>query len=681
MKWRRWMMVSGLVVGLAVAGCGDDPQPIDTNQNQTDNDDGQNDPNQINQVDDEFAEDVDVWVGDEVTGEAEPPTSVLDDQTFGGRFDDDGGVHRFGVAADAGQALTISGLDYESGLEEELDQLEIAVYPESPDQDAEPPRRTFDPSVHDEREFLVYQTANHVVEVQAPGGEDYGYHLSFDTAQPEADQDLEIPGTTEGDLDDGTIDVYDATSDEAQAVELELFAGRAPVSSDLDAWVFIWDAEAGELAGAGLAQTEDNPDPFVPFDVPADTDYHVIVDMDRNVADAGYELQAELLETSSNNPQVLSLDDVDSFSGTIREWQTEPHYDYFAVTVEPGEYKRVHAVGDDELEPFLELDEQTEDDGGFFDFAAAEAFAVDGESGATLGVGEEADGSVTFTIDLTDQRNVLEDELEVYYGGDDFGYTISLEDADPEVLDVESGDEETVSLDEPGELALLDIDVDEDHVLWLDGGQEPEDDVENVWEADFVPSWAMADFWTLDGTQSFHGFQWTDQDSYEMLVRDALFRGDEYETDIRVNAFDATAPDYQQTDLSDGNESFDQAVSPDLPASIVGDFENEDAENPEVFYFEVELEADETVVAHTYNDPVTEADLTVLDDDEEVAAVGNLYFDQRQEPADEDEEFYDSAVAYRADEQGTYVLAVEQWCSPLFGACDTGGIDVQVFVE
>ena len=711
MNWQRWILTGALVAGLAGFGCGDDPVEVgnddENQQNQNnDNQNNQNNDNQNNQEEDEFAEAADVWVGSDVTGEEDQPTPVPSGQTFGGRFDETTAepVHSFAVDLPAGEVATLSIVDLESGAEAQSNQIVAAAAEYQPDAFFAPTPKLLLAEHHTEREFFVADTATHTIDVSVPGGEENGYIFEVTTEPVEVHGDLEVPGTTDGDLDDASIDVFEVNQDELTSVSMEVFAQRSPVESSLDAWLIVWDADNGQVPWDGTAQndsqSEDVVDPLLDFDFEPDTDYYVIMDMYANHTDAAYEIETGLLDSSANNP--IALGDGDEFDGRIESREAEPFFDYFTVTVDPGQFKKVTVVGDDELQPGMELNEDSDEE-DMFAGADAQAYAVGDTAGATLGVGEDADDPVTFTVDVTDYRNLMQDPQDpeaTFFGGDEYGYNISVEETTPEATEMESGDVASVELDTPGEIELVDVHVDDDQLLWLYGGLTTVPEVDDIADLDMVPVWAFADEHTLDAASVLHGFFWGQDQDYSVLMRDWAFRGDDedYDTELEAYIYDAAAPDFDdnEVEMDDGNESFDDALDLSVPAHIHGEFpepeddggrgfqqEPEEEADPLRYYFTIDAEEGDHIVAYTENGPNNPGILRLLDDDEELAADGTFYMEQVQEPASEQEMYYDAAVALQVEEDGEYVLEIEQYCQMgWFGMeCFPGEVGVNVFIE
>lgn len=722
MKWRRWLTISVLITALAAGGCGPDATEIEPQQDQNDNaednqqqdnqnqDDNQNDDiNEIANIGDnqddnddndnqreEFADGADEWVGSTTHAEHDLPTPVELGDRFGGRFNVDG-IHRFVVPVEGGEVLTLSLVDAEEGLEQQLGTMEARVAPDPGDDEfaawfAPPPRR-FHPSSHDQRQFFVDETAEIEIEVYAPGGDDNGFILQTETSELDSGAQLQPQDSTEGDLADAELDVYEMSADELTSVELEMFALREPTSSQLDGWVFIWNADDQQPVVDADAQSQSVFDPLVDFDLQPDTTYLVVADMLENVQDADYRIDTDMLDSSPGNRIELSTDAESSFDGTIRQREGAPHSDYFSVTVESGEFKTIGVDGHDELQPLLQLSEETDEQQGMFARPDAEALSVDHRAAATLGAGEEADDEVTVEIDITDQRNVY-DEVDPFLGGDDYGYTIEVESADPDTETLSDGDTHTISLDSPGDVERIDVHVDDGHLLWLDGGFEPDiEEGASVLELDFLPTWAFSDVHTIDTPHVFDGYQWGFDETYEFLFRDYFFRGDDedYETEVRVNIYDAESPDYDDNELADNNETPDTAASITTPASITGEYEEPDDSGPmddpdpddyepEIYYFDIDAEEGDDIVVHTENDADNYTFLSIVDDDGESLADGSTYMQQRQSGSG-DEVYYDGALVYEVEEDGSYILAVEQYCDQDWMFCTYGEVAVNVFVD
>lgn len=713
MKWHRWLVIGSVCLGLA-AGCGeDDDNGVQINQNQeqnqeqnqqqnqnqdnqnqdNQNQDNQNQDNQNNdEEDDEFADAVDVWIGAENENVASP-TPVEVGETFGGRFSATG-VHYFMIELDAGDVVTLSTSDLESGLEDDPEQVEVHFrdYLEERDFITLLPTRQLWVDEHDEREFFVPRDGAYEFEVYAPGGDDNGFAFEASVDSLETDGELELPGTTEGgDLDDGRLDALDAGTEEDQSAALEVFAQREPVSSQLDSWVYVWDVTAGETVAESTGQGEEIADPFTTADFMGDSDYAVIVDMGANVTDAAYEIESEFIATTETNPQPLSLDAVDEFEGRIEQWDAQAYRDYFEVTVEPGDYKRLTVEGDGELEPYIQASEEDQDPDNFFTSPpSVDGIAVENDAGVTLGVADGASEAMTFDIEVTDQRNVFEDEeeLDEFYGGEDYDYTLRLEPSDATPWTLEDGDVETVSLDSPGDLERIEVSVPEQRLVWLDSGSDTEiTEDDEIYDYDYIPGWAFGDGTTAATAHPFDGYLWSAEAEYSFLMRDYFFRGADagYETDIRALSFDVEAPDYGDADLVDDNESLDEASEVELPARIEGEFVDsgdgqDDEIEPDVYYFSFDAEEGDFFVGHTENDTVMESALTVMNDDGDVLAASGLYMEQRQEGGEDEEPYYDGAVVYEVAETGTYYLAVEQFCSG-FSGCDVGEVSIGLFLE
>ena len=705
-KWQTGLFAVFVVVGLA-AGCGGEDPDQDDNQNQqSQNDVGNGDrdagadvvPGDDVEDDDdagddedvdEFAEDVDVWIGSQV-GNEEDPTPLEVGQSFGGRYDVDQGSHHFEIELEAGDVLTIAKVEVEAELGDSMGTLRAGLLDPAYLQGDVSVYRYLAPVEHDAREFFVPESGTYIIDAMAPGGDDHGFIFETDVETATSDGDFEIPGRLEDrDLDDGTVDIFDLVADEEETTSLDLnvTAQRQPVSSQLDAWLYVWDVDSGEVVADSPYLSADVADPQVLFDLASDAAYRVVVDMVANIDDGAYELDAELLDSSPTNPIELDVDDVAEFDGTIGALETEPYVEYFDVAVDPGDYRRFSVEASGELEPGLRVVEQTDGQPGQLP-ASADVLSVDGEAGVTLGVDEEAvDDPVVFRIELTDQRNVVlgQEELDGYYGGDGFGYTARLEAIDVDATEVSSGILLSVDLESPGALQLFDVDTVDGELVWLDGGTSDRfTEGDDLLELDFVPAWAFFDETTLGATTPDDGYYRGDGSSQSIIYRDLFFRGDaDYEADPRIMSFDIDAPDYTDVDLDDGGESIAEATELELPARLSGEFDEiDDQEEPQRRAFDVDIGAGEQLIAGTENDPGMESKLTLYDSGGGEIAGSSKLMEQFQ-TGDDGENFDDHALVYEVGTTDSYTLVVEQECFEFIDqlSCDTGEVAVSVYVD
>ena len=682
MKWQRILLTSALVAGLAVGCGGEDDDPAQTNQenaNQSNTNQGnsnQNNSNQNNQTGpDNFADDVDVWVGSVINNEGNL-TTVEVGESFGGRFENDG-AHFFSLELEAGQVVTLSKVGFEADLESSPEHLWATLI--EPDFGGGLTRFFF-PGEHDERQFFVTETGAYTVQVvhdtgDDARGEDVGFALRAEISDVEVSDDLSVPGRTTGlDLNDGAIDAYSFSVNEEENVDLELFSTRQPVESELDAWVYVWDVDAGELVADGESQSQNVYDPRILFEAQAGTDYWIVVDAVFNVSDAEYELDAQFVSSTPTNPIELSLDGVDVFEGTILERASAAYNDYFTVTVSPGEYKSFTVQGTDELEPLLSINDLSSP------APPATAQAVDQLVGVTLGLAADAGQETTYLIQLTDARNAAGD-VQSYHGGEDYGYVAFLESAEPTVHTISGQGSATINLASPGEVQFLDVSAGANELLWLDSGV----DRDNLNPADlsasgFLPAWVMGDGSTLAWTNSyFDGFYRSVGENVSFMIRDRLFRGGAaFGTEARVLAFDVDAPSYGSAGLDSGGDNFGDAPSLALPARISGSLEEpaEGESDGQRFYFSIDAQAGDFLVVSTENDSDVELFLALLDDDGEVVTRGSLLMEQIQEG---DSPYYDSALVYEIDQTGSFVLELEQACG--WWGCDVGQAQVSVFLD
>ena len=685
MRWRIWVLVGALSMGVAV-GCGNG-DPVG---NQGDDDAGhngdagpdsdasnQNGPNQQPQPGDDFAEGLDVWVGAQI-GNEDNLTELGDGQSFGGRFANSG-EHFFSIEVAAGQLIEVSMIAAESELEDELGDVTVSLTaPQGPGAGSmyfgDSIVRRMVPSVGTSRQFFAPRAGNYVLGVRAPGGEDEEYGFAFEISLEEvaADTDsFEFPGRTSSTLNDGAIDVYEVSPTETSSVALEVLAQQLPEPSELHPWVYVFDAAQGELVAQSNGQSQDLLDPQRDVALQGGGEYWVVIDMVEHVDGAAYEVVTDILATSEDNPKELSVAGEASFQGTIVERSGDYYSDYFRISVAPGEFKRLTLEADDELQPAMVVPESDPQTGFLTPYVV---LPVEGVASVILGVDAGAGQTQVFDIEVSDLRN-LEAHDDAPFGGTGFGYTATLVDADPATEEMGSGGQAQISLSNPGDLVEVRSLVQAGHLLWLDGGSqvilEPGSDASQL---GFVPSWGLAGGSTLAGANLFSrdhstGYFIGSGAEQGFWFRDAFFRGGAgYGSNVRLHQFDVGVSN--TTALDAGNTTVGSAASIDAPVRITGAFTAEEMTDQQTHYFSLNLSPGDLVAVVTENEAGLETILTILDSTGDVLAEDRALMKQDGD---------DRAVAYEVDSGGQHILEVEQSCSAT--GCDTGQAEVVVVVD
>lgn len=673
MKWQRYALVGALVAGLGV-GCGGDD--VADNQNQNQNQEENQNQNQNQGEPDEFAEAVDVWIGAE-TNTADTATLVEVGESFGGRFDE-AGEHHFSLNLSAGDVLTLSVDELEAGAAAAgVDQLQVVVTFPLTSGDSGDTSRFFLPQNHDEREIFITRSGDHVIRVDAVGGEEAGF--AFTTGLGELDAGSgEVPGTQIGDLSDALLDAYSFSLAEDSVFNAEVFALRPPVESELDSALILWDADAGATVAENDFISQENFDSAFTVDAEGGTNYVLIVDSWANTADAAYEMVTTLFASSPTSPIELSAGD--TFEGTILDVSEDFYSDYFLINVEPGDYKLVTVDGHNDLEPSMVV----------FDLDLGEfnvrSLPVGNEAGATLGVPESADEGKTYLIRLSDHRNFGAEEGDEYLGGDSFDYIIAVEAVEPDVLELGADSEATFTLGSVGDLVLFDVDLGDGHLLWMTAQHDVdlEDEDLDPMEAGILPAWSLNKISTTEFSQIAASYYWGVSDTASLLLRDAFFRGGpDFETEVRLVAFDVLGQEYgDDIALDDDNGTFEDATVLELPAQISGSFtvgEVESEDEIPTHYFRVTLEAGDILGMTSENSVDMESIFTIVDEDDEEINGGNYLLEQFQVTSGEDE-YWDRALILEVEEAGEYTVKVRPFCYR-DGTCETGDVTLRAFVH
>ena len=104
--------------------------------------------------------------------------------------------------------------------------------------------------------LLVYDAADEAetqADIPAHGGPSATYIIENSTIDISSEA-LTAPGSADGDLNDGDVDVYAFQWASDQVISAEIFGEREPNLSDIDSVLYLWDADASELVStAGSA--------------------------------------------------------------------------------------------------------------------------------------------------------------------------------------------------------------------------------------------------------------------------------------------------------------------------------------------------------------------------------------------------------------------------------------------
>lgn len=679
MKLWRWLIVGALASGLAVGCGGDSGSETETNQNQGQGGDGDKDKDKDERdiYNETIKGMVDVWVGAEV-GNEENPTPLEAGKSFGGNFNAEG-YHEFAVNLEGGSVFEISSLFVGEDLMGDSEDLLVVL------EDEETGMRAFFPILGEKREFFVPGTREYSLWIRAKGGADTGF--AFETATKELEvEGADFPGESQGDAGDGVVRGHSESFDDELLLLAEVFASRPPVESGLNSVLFVWDADGEELVGFNDDISEELTDSAVTLKAKAETDYVFVVDSFINTpADLGaYELRVQEVASSADYPIALEIGG--SYEGTIIEREGDYYRDYFSLNLEAGQYVKVLVEADDELEPYFSVADNKSDMGR--GVRANVLTSDDDQAGALLGVAADAGRGAEFVLSLTDQRNVTIEGAS--FGGDAYGYTITVEAVTPDVKTYALDSEEAVSFDEAGDVVLFELEVDDEVLVWFEADHEVDqaDEDTPVTELGLIPAFGMAEKTTVESAHDLMGFYLGAGDKGQFLFRDLFFRaGPEFSTTMKLRSFDLSAQDFSnELALADDTSTLESPSELSLPVKLVGEYTKESPEEEEDFeenFFKISLNAGETLVATTKNAPDMMSDLLLIDGEKKVVAGDRLYMKQYQAQEGDEEPYYDTALVFEAEEDAEYTLVVRPYCEELFiwMFCDVGETEVSIYIE
>ncbi|TXD36788.1 hypothetical protein FRC96_08675 [Lujinxingia vulgaris] len=669
-----------LLVGLlsaSVTACGGDDTPADTPDTDVDagddaGEDTDTDPNEPHPFEDE----VDVWMGD-TANSADAPQAIEAGETIGGELV--GAPQYYELTLEAGTALkvTVEAVDGDLAGEDTFGVTLQTVADEGN-------RALFYAEGAASREFFIYADGSHLL-VPSTGEELSGaYKITTEVVELDP-QEPTLPGVTEGDMSDGSIKVFEVVADLDGTLAAETSAQRLAPEGGVDTFLHVWDV----AAEARIAQNDDFGDGHYDSQVFADitngNTYYVIVDAYSNDADGLFELTMETYEGGSTEPVVIA--DGAEETGNIEARLVGTDIKAYSLTVEPGENFRVLVEADDALTPAIVAvsgpagEEQQ----------AGSSLPVEGRAGMYVGVGADEEEGQTFTLYVSDERNLTEDAEPV--GGEGFGYTLTVEAATRNAVSLEDSTSSAQVLADVGNVTWFDVVVPAKSIVSLAVETE-------VAEDDFTPLVVSAAYWTFSPAFGGEAVLYNDADeavTMPVLVRDAAFRGAATTTyTLNATFVDGTLPEGPTTyTFTDPLLTSADAEVIELPAQVFGMLDSEaaaaiDEEATPVQFFSIDLVAGDVLVARTSrgaeapedeeeDDPSTTDTIVRLFEGDGTTQIleADYYVGQA------DAETFFSAFSYEVEEDGTYFLSVEPYCSAsIFGVfCADGEYRLDVFTD
>ncbi|WP_230467174.1 hypothetical protein [Lujinxingia vulgaris] len=669
------MLLVGLLTA-SVSACGGDDTPVDTPDTDVETDAGDDtdvDPNEPHPFEDE----VDVWLGD--ANDAETPQAIEVGETIGGQLN--GAAQYFELTLEAGTALkvTVDAVDGDLTGEDTFGVTLQTVADESN-------RALFYAEGATSREFFIYADGSHLLVPTT--GEEFSGAYKITTEVVELDpQEPTLPGVTEGDMSDGSIQVYEVVADLDGTLAAETSAQRLAPEGGVDTFLHVWDV----AAEARIAQNDDidfdggNYDSRVFTNITSGSTYYVIVDAYSNDADGLFELTMETYEGGSTEPVVIA--DGAEETGNIEARLVGTDIKAYSLTVEPGENFRVLVEADDALTPAIVAvsgpagEEQQ----------AGSSLPVEGRAGMYVGVGADEEEGQTFTLYVSDERNLSEEAEPV--GGEGFGYTLTVEAATRNAVSLEDTTSSAQVLADVGNVTWFDVVVPAKTIVSLAVETE-------VAEDDFTPLVVSADFWTFSPAFGSEAVLYNDADeavTMPVLVRDSAFRGAAATTyTLNATFVDGTLPESPTTyTFTDPLLTSADAEVIELPAQVFGMLDSEaaaaidEAATP-VQFFSIDLVAGDVLVARTQrgaeapadeeeDDPsTTDTVLRLFEGDGTTQILEADYY-----VGQADAETFFSAFSYEVEEDGTYFLSVQPYCQNILGMnfCSDGEYRLDVFTQ
>lgn len=671
-----------LLVGLlsaSVTACGGDDTPTDTPDTDVETDAGDDTDTDTDTEPSEphpFEDEVDVWMGD-TANSADEPQAIEAGQSIGGQLNGASQFYELNLEAGTALKVTVDGVDGDFTGEGAFNVVVETMADEGR-------RALFYSADSATREFFIYADGAHQI-YSLPGEDTSGaYKISTEVIEL-APETPTLPGVTEGDMSDGSIKVYEVVADLDGTLAAETSAQRLAPEGGVDTFLHVWDV----AAEARIAQNDDfgdgHYDSQVFADVTSGNTYYVVVDAYSNDADGLFELTMETYEGGSTEPVVIA--DGAEETGNIDARLVGTDIKAYSLTVEPGENFRVLVEADDALTPAIVAvsgpagEEQQ----------AGSSLPVEGRAGMYVGVGADEEEGQTFTLYVSDERNLSEDAEPV--GGEGFGYTLTVEAATRNAVSLEDSTSSAQVLADVGNVTWFDVVVPAKSIVSLAVETE-------VAEDDFTPLVVSAAYWTFSPAFGGEAVLYNDADeavTMPVLVRDYAFRGAATTTyTLNATFVDGTLPEGPTTyTFTDPLLTSADAEVIELPAQVFGMLDSEaaaaiDEEATPVQFFSIDLVAGDVLVARTSrgaeapedeeeDDPSTTDTIVRLFEGDGTTQIleADYYIGQAEAGT------FFSTFSYEVEEDGTYFLSVQPYCDSFWGMnfCSDGAYRLDVFTN
>ncbi|RAL25509.1 hypothetical protein DL240_04680 [Lujinxingia litoralis] len=681
------LLLVGMLAGPVVA-CGGGDEPADTpdvgaDVDETDGGD-ETDSGDVDSGPHAFEAEVDTWFGN-LDNDPETPESIEPGETIGGQLvggEDDSEAHFFALTLEAGTALkvTVEGTDGDLAVAGNFNVRVLSAIDGSG-------RFLVPNETTQSREFFIYEEGAHEVAAVTGAGLSGAYKISTEVVEL-APQAPTLPGVTDGDMSDGSIQVFEVVADVDGTLAAETLALREPLLSGVDTSLHVWDV----AAATRVAFNDDIDlqggvyDSRVYAEVTNGNTYYVVVDSYANDASGEFQLTMETYEGGAGAP--VELTDGAEITDTVDARLIGVDVHAYTLTVQPGENFRVVVEGADELAPAIVAvsgpagEEQQ----------AGSSLPVEGRSAMYVGVGADEEEAQVFTLYVSDERNLTEGAEPV--GGETFGYTLTVDAAARNAVSLEASTSSTQVLADVGNVTWFDVVVPAKTIVSLAVETE-------VAEDDFIPLVVSAAYWTFSPAFGSEAVLYNDADeavTMPVLVRDFGFRGSATTTyALNASFVNAALPDSPNTlSFTEYMATAAEAKVLHLPAQVSGLLDTEVAQevNPEALpsqFFSMTLTAGDVLVARTSrgaeapadpeaDDPsTTDTILTLYNaaDDSVELLQADYYIGQA------DAGTFFSAFAYTIEEDGDYVLKVAPYCQSVFGMsfCSDGEYKLDVFTN
>lgn len=451
--------------------------------------------------------------------------------------------------------------------------------------------------------------------------------------------DVNFPGQTSGDINDQLVDAYKFTLTETTALQADILAGRAPIESNLDPVILVWDATKKELVDFN-DDTDTSTDSSLDVALPPG-DYIAIIDFYDNVDSAAYKLGLVKGDDGYDLPGILTIGEkatgqIDAANTEIERFDS----DFFKLTLMPGQIVRLQATATGAMAPVLVVGRQDEDD-------ALAALSVENSSAMTINLPSSAAGPADFIVIVNDENNVTGDAPS-YVGGGTYGYELTAE------LTTWTPVAANLPLDQVAPLGMGDY-------IWyslpLTAGQLVTLGASTS-AVGISPITALlnSNGELAFGSESGSYLAKTDE-TIVLGLRDEFFRGTYGQTvvnlDVKLNTTDLTNVTYTTVAEEANNTTAATAQVLTMPALVKGVTQADSANGP-YDYYKVTLGAGESIAIVTEADPdgAAEADTVIV-----VFGPNNMVLASNNDLFNEDAAGF-SGMIFRAPAAGDYIIQI-----------------------